>query len=346
MVKYTNWWCNQGNFVNTQDKWFTNFFDRACQDWNLSSDLIHMMSVFGNFQPMVNALGTKQPRECCILFVGENLQYLHTHYKNEYLMKHFDLLLGFTNFFCQSQFFYFPLYLIYWEFWRCGLFEAKWKETRMDRAVIIANHTADGLRPAMCRTVHRQGILVDGSKPELFERLHAIVHAGKSCQDKIECISNYKYNICPENSVTEGYTTEKVFESLQAGCIPIYTGAKFELNVLRDEFVCWIQPDSKREMIEQTKQPVDKNFWTADALIVIYLQLAKMWVRVWKHIKTDETKLITKPEIVVNVMNKKEAYVELQKHWMKHEHLFEPRIHFEVDGQETSWEEIIDSITK
>ncbi|MFZ2621003.1 MAG: glycosyltransferase family 10 [Minisyncoccia bacterium] len=45
-------------------------------------------------------------------------------------------------------------------------------------------------------------------------------------KDKIETLSKYKFNICYENlSGTNGYITEKIFDSLQAGTVPVYWGA-------------------------------------------------------------------------------------------------------------------------
>lgn len=43
---------------------------------------------------------------------------------------------------------------------------------------------------------------------------------------KIDLISKFRYNICFENSITEGYTTEKLLEAKVAGCIPIYYGSE------------------------------------------------------------------------------------------------------------------------
>lgn len=41
---------------------------------------------------------------------------------------------------------------------------------------------------------------------------------------KVDLLKNYRYNICFENSITEGYVTEKLLEAKVAGCIPIYFG--------------------------------------------------------------------------------------------------------------------------
>lgn len=44
--------------------------------------------------------------------------------------------------------------------------------------------------------------------------------------DKIDTLKNYKFSICFENSIDiKGYITEKIFDSFQAGTVPIYLGA-------------------------------------------------------------------------------------------------------------------------
>jgi len=43
---------------------------------------------------------------------------------------------------------------------------------------------------------------------------------------KIDFLQNYKFNICPENTDTRGYITEKIIDSFLAGCIPIYWSEK------------------------------------------------------------------------------------------------------------------------
>jgi hypothetical protein len=46
------------------------------------------------------------------------------------------------------------------------------------------------------------------------------------CESKWETLKNYKFNYCYENFKTQpGYITEKIFDSMVAGCVPIYWGA-------------------------------------------------------------------------------------------------------------------------
>lgn len=40
--------------------------------------------------------------------------------------------------------------------------------------------------------------------------------------NKLKVISNYKFNFCYENTIKEGYHTEKLIHAKAAGCIPIY----------------------------------------------------------------------------------------------------------------------------
>lgn len=42
--------------------------------------------------------------------------------------------------------------------------------------------------------------------------------------DKLRYLRNYRFNLCPENSSANGYVTEKIFEAIASGCVPIYTG--------------------------------------------------------------------------------------------------------------------------
>ena len=45
--------------------------------------------------------------------------------------------------------------------------------------------------------------------------------------NKLETISNYKFNICFENSIYPGYYTEKPIHAKVAGCVPIYWSDKY-----------------------------------------------------------------------------------------------------------------------
>lgn len=43
-------------------------------------------------------------------------------------------------------------------------------------------------------------------------------------QSKFEIMPYYKFALCPENSIYEGYVTEKIVDAYAGGCIPLYSG--------------------------------------------------------------------------------------------------------------------------
>lgn len=43
-------------------------------------------------------------------------------------------------------------------------------------------------------------------------------------ESKFKVLHNYKFCLCPENSIYPGYVTEKLLDAYAGGCIPIYSG--------------------------------------------------------------------------------------------------------------------------
>jgi hypothetical protein len=52
---------------------------------------------------------------------------------------------------------------------------------------------------------------------------------------KSEVLSRYAFAICFENQILEGWVTEKIFDCLAAGTVPVYRGAP--------DIECWVAPD-------------------------------------------------------------------------------------------------------
>ena len=46
-----------------------------------------------------------------------------------------------------------------------------------------------------------------------------------ACESKHEILSQYKFSLCLENMVMKGYITEKIFDCLYTGTVPLYLGA-------------------------------------------------------------------------------------------------------------------------
>ena len=67
--------------------------------------------------------------------------------------------------------------------------------------------------------------------------------------DKIAYLRQFRFNLCPENTNDLGYVTEKVFQAIQAGCIPIYWGNEGypEPDILNPEAIVYIDMNNPKE---------------------------------------------------------------------------------------------------
>jgi hypothetical protein len=68
----------------------------------------------------------------------------------------------------------------------------------------------------------------------------------ESCDDKLMTISSYRFNLCLENCQYPGYLTEKIFDAMLAGTVPVYLGAPDVTDFVPKEcfidvrnFPCW-----------------------------------------------------------------------------------------------------------
>lgn len=72
---------------------------------------------------------------------------------------------------------------------------------------------------------------------------------GKFGDDKIAYLRQFKFNLCPENSNNKGYVTEKIFQAIEAGCIPIYWGNEGypEPDILNPKAIVYLDKDNPEE---------------------------------------------------------------------------------------------------
>lgn len=85
-----------------------------------------------------------------------------------------------------------------------------------------------------CNFVYSNNKHSDPLRIELFEKLseYSLVDSGGGLMnnmggrvgDKLEFLRQYKFTIAAENSLVDGYTTEKLIEPLMMGSVPIYWG--------------------------------------------------------------------------------------------------------------------------
>lgn len=94
-----------------------------------------------------------------------------------------------------------------------------WNDT-IDGATFIArNCNARNDRESMITSLRKAGILVDG----LSSCLNT-VHVNDK-RNKLAMMRPYKFNLAFENGNVEDYVTEKVYQALASGTLPVYMGA-------------------------------------------------------------------------------------------------------------------------
>ena len=85
----------------------------------------------------------------------------------------------------------------------------------------------------------------------------------KSCYNSKELLTiynKYKFVICFENSKTNGYVTEKIFNAFLAGAVPIYDGApNIDEYVLKNSYIPY-NDDTLNKMLYLSK---NENMYNA-----------------------------------------------------------------------------------
>ena len=333
MVKYTNWWGDPKSGV-IQDSWFTDFFKRCCEDFiDADHNLIHIYSVFGDKTNLFQS----NPNEYNLYFTGENTYNMHTDYQNENeFATHMDSIVGFFKNTTKSI--RLPLWCIYWRFDLYGCFNPIQNEYRNNDAIIVTNHSANGIRNAAVQIVSETTIKIDCNRDDVFpNQLVNKIDVLPDSQGKIQTCSNYKYNICCENSLKLGYTTEKCFEALAAGCIPIYFGENpVESKVLNQDNIIHLQHFPSIE--EFKNKHFQKNkVWKDDAIVYIFSTYNKLWSDAvkklgWKQriFEKEDIQIVNYQCICIN-----DAVDLLISHWIRYKNFHTPMIRIKCTDQET-----------
>ena len=80
-------------------------------------------------------------------------------------------------------------------------------------------------------------------------------------KSKVNTFSKYKYSLCFENCIKKGYITEKIFDSMFAGCIPIYLGCPNISNEIgNDIFIDMRDFSSYKELYKYLKKMPKKDY--------------------------------------------------------------------------------------
>ncbi len=218
-IRFYNWWDEP-----YEQLWLYRFVKHR----NIvpADKVLNFVSVFG--KKGVAKLITDGP---IVFFSGENLRSIDSCEYTDYLLSHntAKLALGF-DMFEDARYLRFPLWIPFLFFpeadekairTRCAEMRYPMIGERNKFAALVARFDWNGTRSQMYDAIkHIAPIgcpsLVHHNDDELKTKYN---------DNKIEYLRQFAFNICPENSNSFGYVTEKVFEAIAAGCIPIYWGS-------------------------------------------------------------------------------------------------------------------------
>jgi hypothetical protein len=219
-IRFYNFW----RFSTPEEVWFYRFIKHHGIDSGYKRKL-NFYSVLGPIQ------GIKcRRRGVNIFFSGENLHVdRFKDYSDYFERQPFDLSLGF-DLVETEKYMRLPLWIHYmfepestYEDIQKRVEELSFSkpDNRTKFCSLVASHDWNGIRGQMIDALQSIGSIESAGRfQNNTDELHTMFK-----DNKLDYILQFKFNICPENSNADGYVTEKLFESIAAGCIPIYWGS-------------------------------------------------------------------------------------------------------------------------
>ena len=230
---------------------------------------IHFFSVFGNKNDILKQTSAKK-----IFFTGENINNASVNKFYKYkgnCIDNVSLSLGF-DYLDYDNYIRLPLWILYYFNPNNSKDEIKtilnnfnkpYNKTKF--CALIASHDRSGIR---------KNIYNDLSIISHIDCPGRFLHNDDSLQnvyknEKSLYLQQYKFNICPENSISPGYVTEKLFQSLFSGCIPIYNGWNKdpEPDIINPDIILWYENSNSTPLIKEIK-----NLYTSDKLFQAFIK--------------------------------------------------------------------------
>lgn len=263
-AKYINWFDNfwleefiKFNFPNAKlDKFCFCSVDGKRPKFDKNDERIKIFYTIENLEKIVK-------HDKCIIDKSANifrwLAYAQKHY-SDYMVNDVDVSLCFKNL-SHINYIKFP-------YWLITLFPHDITYTKIKETVYTINKSQNyAEKEAICINRHD----VFGQRKKICDDLSGILnitYAGKwrnntdelwnkFNNDKYSYMRLFKFNICPENMDAADYCTEKIFDALRCGCIPIYAGClnNPEPEIINKDFVIfWDLDGDNTEQLKLVKR--------------------------------------------------------------------------------------------
>ncbi|WP_169719429.1 glycosyltransferase family 10 domain-containing protein [Olivibacter sitiensis] len=234
-IEVLNFWKSQ----RKEDVWLYQFVVHHCADYLTKSNSLLLSSVFGPRRAI-----DKSKSKVKLFYTGENVRRFHEY--RDYCLSSVDISLGF-DYIDATNYLRFPIWLFYFfavDFHQRDIqvvldnFYQPGSSAKDKFCAMVCSHDKNGIRSRLYHALSEiEQVDSAGSFMPNTNELKS-----KFNNDKISFLKQYKFNICPENTNHDGYVTEKLFEAIRAGTVPIYWGAKGqpEPDVLNhDAIVRW-----------------------------------------------------------------------------------------------------------
>ncbi|WP_374166778.1 glycosyltransferase family 10 domain-containing protein [Arcticibacter sp. MXS-1] len=251
-VKVFNFWAE---LKKIEDLWFYQFINRYQEGLYTSERPITFFSVYGDREVM--EVNRERPR---VFYTAENVDQYRGY--DDHCLKDVDLSIGF-EYLDASNYLRFPLWIT-WFFKPLLDFENVIRQVNdishfnydFDRnrrfCTLIASHDQNGIRSEISKVVGQVGrVDFAGRFCNNTRELHKVYNNSKHY-----FLTLYKFNVCPENSNKDGYVTEKIFEAINSGCIPIYWGSEGrpEPEVLNPDAILFYDRSDPRRLLRQVDE--------------------------------------------------------------------------------------------
>ena len=136
---------------------------------------------------------------------------------------------------------------------------------------LIASHDTSGLRTNIYNDISK--IAKVNCPGKLLHNDDTLYNYDSLSDDhkgnKFKYLQPFKFNICPENSISKGYVTEKLFECLLSGCIPVYNGwsKNPEPDIINPNIILWYdqfdEQNNKYTLNEVRKLHEDDKYYNS-----------------------------------------------------------------------------------
>jgi len=203
-----------------------------------------------------------------IFYSTENLRFRFLEYSDSFLHnKKIDFSIGF-DYFDDPRYFRFP----YWIFYILGggftdkeLIDAV-KHMRYPATSYKERPLFSSLISSHDRWESRTAISNQISSISPINFAGAFRHNDDSLwnefhNNKIDYLRQFRFNICPENTNAYGYVTEKIYEALYAGCVPVYWGSNNcpDEEVLNRDAIILFDPNSDNKDVINFIQDLESH---------------------------------------------------------------------------------------